>query len=242
MRTRFRMIRFAPAMLAAAAAATPARAQSPQDDTDVFPDAEGESRVSLDFEPESDDANLYYRAGRMTLEKLGRNPDGDPYVRLCEGPCKREIPVGAYVLAVSAGAGKLAELPRFTVVDGPVKIRGRYVDRSATRVTGWVLLSAVIVVGVGMVVAGEAASHWVSPCPFSGGEDGCPWENAGLEGGGALVLLLGVVPSVILSAQGDYAKIEVVPLTAVKAGGSSGREGVAGIATSPAGLGLQLRF
>lgn len=65
--------------------------------------------------------------------------------------------LGTYEFALSAGSKKALE-PGTVEIRGDGVLTGRYQNRSATRVIGWVILVASAALGVGVYAGGPAAS------------------------------------------------------------------------------------
>jgi len=123
--------------------------------------------------------------------------DSRDYGLVCTAPCEARMPTGTPLhLALAAGGGGVVEPREPLSLEGASNLDLHLVSRRNTRVGGWVLFTASLVVG--SLLVGSA-----------GNGDGT-WD-AGRGGGGLLIMLAGPLASLALILQHDQAFIRSTP-------------------------------
>jgi hypothetical protein len=196
------------------------------------------------FEPEDPDLALMMQTGELPFRHVQRFRHAwyvergftPAYSPICDGPCTTELAPGPYHLALSKDGGR--SLPVGSVVlTGPSTIRASYVDRSAERILGGVLVVGGVIGGITMIVVSIQCQAYDS-------NDSCTNAvNGPLLGGGIGVIVAGAVIGGILAAQHDTAQISVTPLTLPTVGALKESPMAAlGAEPPPQGAALTVRF
>jgi hypothetical protein len=105
-----------------------------------------EARLVLESEPSG---IVFYRQGGSAV---AGNVTAQGYERLCAAPCEISLPAGVESLALSVDRSKPVEAAPLDIPAGRHRVVGRYADRTAIRVVGWVSLIAAPIVGTAIFV------------------------------------------------------------------------------------------
>ena len=118
-------------------------------------------KVHIRFEPETADIALLRRTREAPKAEIYEFRDVRyytttvRYVRICQGPCDVELPVGHYDLALAKADGDT--VPASTeLLSAPATIHALYTDRSTLRHVGLGVGVVGALGGLGMIIAGAA--------------------------------------------------------------------------------------
>jgi len=201
--------------------------------------------VDVRFDPSSPGLTLLRQTGvtpkvyvpRWNYYREQRTP---VYTPLCTGPCDQRLLPGEHRFALARPGGTPIIADRPVRIDGPVELRGEYVDRRLTRTAGAVVAIAGPLGGLAMILAGTYQGGG-NVCDYYGvcydkGDD----NNHTLRTAGAVTLVGTLLIGSVLLMQNDRARFEVAPLAPV-----ARRESVQialGGEPAPQGAAVQWRF
>ncbi len=142
----------------------------------------------------------------------GVGDDMHLYTASCLAPCDLELPPGDYVVALSKSGGKPSEQATPLSLRSPTTLEGLHESHSGARVTGIVLFSTLVPIGVLLAVAG--ATNTTSSCDVNPGFNECSTNpDTGLLATGLLAIGIGAVLGTVLILQHDKATVQVVQAT-----------------------------
>jgi hypothetical protein len=211
----------------------------------------GEARVH--FESDTPETDLHIRTHDATVTGAGWGARGGfvygavahGYDHVCAAPCDATLATGTHRLALSYRGKAPVEPEDAVTLRGPSTIRGTYVDKSGTRIAGWVVVIGSLVGGSALLFASFQSTQ---DCSLQSVTGSCTKQftiDGGLAGGSAAVYVLGTIVGVALAMQHDGATIEVTPLdVSLRAPSLARREQAViepGLPAAP-GLGVRVRF
>lgn len=125
------------------------------------------------------------------------------YVPICEGRCEATLPAGVHRIALSLHGGKPLEPKHPTVISTDSIVEGRYRNRRAVRIVGWVLWGVGSVTGTMMMLLSTNDTEELYTLDIRN-------KAAFYAGVGLTVVAFGV--GIPLAVQKDKAIIHVYPL------------------------------
>jgi hypothetical protein len=207
--------------------------------------------AKIHFESDTPDTDLHIRTGDATVTGLGFGVRGGVYTygavahdyqHICAAPCDATLPAGTHRLALSKNGKAPVEPDEAVTIRGPSNVHGTYVDRSGTRIAGWLVLGGSLVASLVMLAA---SIHSDQDCTSTGSCVPTHSIDMGLAVGSLATMTVGAIVAVILGLQHDGAIIEVTPIdTSLRLPSLERREAawLAPSSAGSAGLGLQRRF
>jgi hypothetical protein len=126
------------------------------------------------------------------------------YLPICEGACEVTMPAGVHRIALSLDGSKPLEPAHPTIIPGPAIIEGRYRDRRALRITGWVIWGVGSVLGSMMMLL--SLNDTEEPYALA-------FKNKAAFYAGTAITVVSFGVGIPLAAQKDKAEIDVYPLT-----------------------------
>jgi hypothetical protein len=131
------------------------------------------------------------------------------YTPICQQPCVTRFGLGPHHLALSKEGGPAVPVEEPVVVQGPSLLRASYDDRSALRVTGWVVGITGIVGGIVMIASSSRSELFCDPSGLCYRQD---TSSGPLLAGGIALIVVASITGGVLASQRDSAHISVEPL------------------------------
>jgi hypothetical protein len=178
--------------------------------------------AKIHFESDTPETDLHIRTGDATVTGVGWGGRGafvygavaHGYEHICAAPCDATLPAGTHRLALSKNGRAPVEPEEAVTIHGPSSVRGTYVDKSGTRIAGWVIIVTSFAAATGMLIG---SFHTTQDCSLQSVTGTCNQVSSvdmGLAGGAVAVSLLGTILGMIFVFQHDSATIEVTPMEA----------------------------
>jgi hypothetical protein len=211
------------------------------------------AEAKIHFESDTPETDLHIRTHDATVTGVGwggrgafaYNAVAHSYEHVCAAPCDATLPAGTHRLALSYKGKAPVEPEDAVTLRGPSKVQGTYVDRSGTRVAGWVVVVGSIVAGSALLYASFKTTQDCSLQSITGNCESKLDIDGGLVGASTAVYVLGTIVGVVLAVQHDGATIEVTPIDVSLHSPSLARREQAWSAPGSAGasgIGVRLRF
>lgn len=202
-----------PASVAAQPAAADVEARVSPEATKVRPyvTRDGkEARLHLTSEPEG----LTFH--RQTGSAVALGPGGSAYAtgydRLCTAPCDITLPAGTEVLALSDGDESPRVAEPISFPPGKSQVVGNLESRAGTRIAGWTIAGASLIVGVALVYSSFSSQEVCGQDFGLGLGRSCYTEtntSIPLMLTGVLLPSVGLPVGIVLGVRRDAAKVEV---------------------------------
>jgi hypothetical protein len=149
---------------------------------------------------------------RQTGSAIGGQTYATGYDRLCTAPCDIALPAGTEVLALSKGnePPRIAEPISFPA--GKSRIVGSLESRAGTRIAGWTIVGASVVVGAVLVFSSISSTEVCGEDSGLGDGRSCHTEtdvSFPLLLTGAVLPAVGIPVGIILGVRRDTAKVEL---------------------------------
>ncbi len=125
------------------------------------------------------------------------------YIPICEGGCELTMPAGFHRIALSLDGGKPLEPKSSTYIPGAAIVEGRYRDRRALRISGWVIWGVGTVLGTMMMVLSLDDTEELYTLVF---------KNKAAFYAGTAITVVSFGVGIPLAVQKDKAQIDVYPL------------------------------
>jgi hypothetical protein len=168
-----------------------------------------ESQLRLTSQPEG---LTFHRQTSAIAVGTGGQAYATAYERLCTAPCDIALPAGTEVLALSQGneAPRIAEPISFPA--GQSRIVGSLESRAGTRIAGWTLVGASVVVGAVLFYSSISSTEVCGEDYGLGSGRSCHTQTGvslPLLLTGAMLPAVGIPVGIMLGLRRDAAKVEV---------------------------------
>jgi hypothetical protein len=169
-----------------------------------------EAQLRLTSQPEG--LTFHRQTGSAIAVGTGGQAYATGYERLCTAPCDITLPAGTEVLAVSEGneAPRIAEPISFPA--GESRLVGRLESRAGTRIAGWTIVGASVVVGAVLFYSSISSTEVCGEDYGTGYGRSChtqPDVSLPLLLTGALLPAVGIPVGIMLGVRRDAAKVEL---------------------------------
>lgn len=176
----------------------------------------GEEMVEVQFESAPAGAIFYQHSDITTTVETPRGGilTGIGYKTICTAPCKAELPVGTYALAMSYAGSPPREGAPVRVQKQTTHLHGNYVSRSSERKAGiGVALGGLV---AGMAVTGIGFAQTKTECVPSFPCRDVPDPDAGLIVAGIGITIVGMAVAAYLLTRYDEVALSVTPQDATR--------------------------